>query len=151
MFSYYKTFFWDLGPLHLQVPLLSLFLAFLWFPSSNEVFGNRLHKVGRRHEDGDGADDVENAESHQTHAVDYGTRELPLVGRAGGLILVPEAVRHVTHLLQDGVQLGVSHPGSRAPSETSGPDCEAPAAGDGTGTACVHVRGGRGRGAPAHS
>lgn len=78
--------------------------------SSNEVFGNGLHKVGSRHEDGDGADDVENAERHQTQAVDDGACEFPLVGRAAGVVLFPEAVGHVTHLLQDGVQLGVSHP-----------------------------------------
>lgn len=67
----------------------------------NEVLGNGLHKVGGRHEDGDGAYDVEDAERDQAEAVDDGASELPLVGRALGLVLLPEAVRHVAHLLQD--------------------------------------------------
>lgn len=75
---------------------------------SNEVLWNSLHKVGSRHEDRDGAYDVENAEGHQTQAVDYGACKFPLVGHALGLVLLPETVCHVTHLLQDSLQLGVS-------------------------------------------
>lgn len=78
-----------------------LHASFFYSLLSNKVPWNSLHKVGRRHEDRDGAYDVEKAERHQTKTVDYGTCKFPLVGHAFGLILLPETVCHVAYLLQD--------------------------------------------------
>lgn len=138
----------DVGPLH--PPSSSSFPAFVpftqllhHFPSqiSNKVLGNGVREVWRGHEDGDGAYDVENAERHQTQPVDDSARKFPLVGRALGLVLLPEAVGHVTHLLQERLKLRVSHPCRRAPSRTAS---KPPTTGNSAGTA-DRVQIGRGR------
>lgn len=87
--------------LYLILLIHSFTPPFFYSLLSNKVPWNSLHKVGRRHEDRDGAYDVEKAERHQTKTVDYGTCKFPLVGHAFGLILLPETVCHVAYLLQD--------------------------------------------------
>lgn len=70
------------------------------FPTKqlDEVLGNCLHKVRCCHKNGYGADDVENAECHQTKSVDYGCSKLPLFGHAVVLILSAEPISNVSHL-----------------------------------------------------
>jgi len=70
-------------------------------PSSCEVLGDGLDEVGRRHEDGEGADDGEEREGHQAQAVHHGRRKLPLAADGVGPLLVAEAPGDVLDLLQD--------------------------------------------------
>lgn len=65
---------------------------------SDEVLRNCLHKVRCRHKNGDGADDVENAERHQTKSVNYSCSKLPLFGHAVVLILSTKPICNKAHL-----------------------------------------------------
>lgn len=75
---------------------------------SNKILGNSFDKVGCWHEDGDGADDVEDTEGHETEAVDDSPCELPLLCYTVAFILGSEPIGNVTHLIQDSLQLWVS-------------------------------------------
>lgn len=101
MFPWIQAHFILRHVVHPCHPVLDGSPPLISYSLSNEVLRNSLHKVGSGHEDGDGAYDVKNAERHQTQAVDDGACEFPLVGHALGLVLLPETVCHVAHLLQD--------------------------------------------------
>lgn len=115
----------------LSSSLLFCFLLNLWFRSSSlnrlcEVFGNRFYEVGRRHEDGEGADDGEQRESHQAEPVHHRCGELPLAADGLRLILVAEALRYVRHLLQDALDLREGNSHAHPPSDSQPPDAAHP-------------------------
>lgn len=66
-----------------------------------KVFGHRLHEVGSRHQDADGADDGEDREGHEAQAVHHAGGELPLAADRLAFVLAAKAVGDVADLLQD--------------------------------------------------
>lgn len=83
------------------------FFFFFTFYFSEEVFGQSHSKVGSSHEDGDGADDVEDTEPHQAQAVNDGRSELPLLRHTQLAVLLADALHQELHLHQESLQLAV--------------------------------------------
>lgn len=83
---------------------------------SEEVLRQRLSKMWSSHENGDGADDVEDAKSHQKEAVHDGRGELPLLRQAELPVLLLHVFDQELHLCQQSLQLS---PDCRGLGETS--------------------------------
>lgn len=112
---------------------------------SEEVLRQRLSEIRCSHEDGDGADDVENAEAHQEEAVDDGGRKLPLLGQAELPVVLLDAIHQELHLGQEGLQLPVCRcPPAGASMGLRGgrsPRCHFQATGSRRGGGGVRIRG----------
>lgn len=72
---------------------------------SEEVLWQRLSKIWCSHENGDGADDVEDAKSHQEEAVYDGCGKLPLLRHAELPVLLLHVFHHELHLCKQSLQL----------------------------------------------
>lgn len=107
--------------LHSLHHLPSLFYSLSDCKHLCEVFWNSLYEVWCRHEDGEGANDGEEREGHETEAVHHRRCKLPLAADGLGLILVPEPLSYVWHLLEDAHDLwwGYANP-SHSCSQASG-------------------------------
>lgn len=94
--------------LWLQTDFSALTHCAFIYVSSNKILRNSLDKVGSRHEDGDGADDVKDTEGHKAEPVDNRPRKLPLLSYTVAFVLGSETLSNKTHLIQDSLQLWVS-------------------------------------------
>ncbi|CAB1334561.1 unnamed protein product [Coregonus sp. 'balchen'] len=91
-----------------------------------EVLGGGLHKVGCGHEDGDGTDDVEHTEPHQTQTVDDCRCELPLLRHTHPAVLLTEMIGQEPHLRQQGLELGLHYPSLKHPGLGMARTCSSP-------------------------